>query len=704
MAEIERLHYYERQFLGALDFEAQQTYHRDLQRRHSLGQHTWGIVVGLELMAQPSENGGDEIDVFISAGMAIDGFGREIILLYPVQLDLGLFEGFTTSKHYEVWLAYDEELAKRPAFGYEQCDLESQFSRVRETYRVLVGTQPKPQDPIIVDGKEAAPLDPTITPTPDDLLNAIPDDQSVPYQEFPDDEFVNRWLIRLGSVRCDPLKGMLLTTTAEKLAEERVYVGVIAEDVYAPAAVLNLRPRAAFADPDAADFARVEGRLQVDGRIVGKKDALLHGGKLSFQGLNGDEDSVPLWMQRIANSSGYDLRIHIGDQSAPDHRLTVGATNGGVEQPVLAVRADDKVEILTGSLDFDTDAAARPPFRQMINLRKAADGKYRYGVGVQTNTTYFRSNAEFCWFKGGDHADGQSDPGGGALQLRLDDVARLFFGAQTRQMLNLYNATYGIGVQSSTLYARSNADFAWFRKGTHSDNRDEPGAGGVLAMKLDDSSNLTLGGGLTVNGNAQINGGKLDLREADGGTDTDIMQIARQRNSSDHNDLRLIIGDNLGGDDRLVVGPIYTGDGQFKEQFVVADNGNTTIAGSLIVKGSNNLMHVHASTHAWKNNGANSPHSQSINYSGDGFVAVYAAYVVLQGYSLWNYDGQTGFAVNSSHHVSGSGNIPQHVYVKLVSHNNTDATVEIYCSESDSSLEGDNTVLFTLVVMGRTAS
>ncbi len=704
MADIERLHYYERQFLGALDFEAQQTYHRDLQRRHSLGQHTWGIAVGLELIAQPSANGGDEIDVFISAGMAIDGFGREVILTYPVQLDLGLFEGFTATKHYEVWLAYTEELAKRPAFGYEQCDLESQFSRVRETYRVLVGTQPKPRDPIIVDGKAAAPLDPTITPTPDDLLNAIPDDQSVPYQEFPDDEYVNRWLIRLGSVRCDPLNGMLLTTTPEKLAEDRRYVGVIAEDVYAPAAVLKLRPRAAFADPDAADFARVEGRLQVDGRVVAKKDVLLHGGKLSFQGLNGDEDSVPLWMQRIANSSGYDLRIHIGDQSAADHRLTVGPTNGGVEQPVLAVRADDKVEILTGSLDFDTDAASRPPFRQMINLRKTADGKYRYGVGVQTNTTYFRSNAEFCWFKGGDHADGQSDPGGGALQLRLDDVARLHFGAQTRQMLNLWSTSYGFGVQSSTLYSRSNADFAWFRKGTHSDNRGEPGAGGVLAMKLDNSSNLTINGSLTANGSAILNGGKLELREADGGTDTDIMQITRQRNSSDHNDLRLIIGDNNTGDDRLVVGPIYTGDGQFKEQFVVANNGNTTIAGSLIVKGSNNLMRVHTSTQAWSNDGANDPHTQSLDYSAVGFVQIYAAYVVMQGYSLWNYDGQTAFTINSSHHNASANNIVQHVYARLVSHSLTAATVETYCSESSTGLEGDNTVLFTLVVLGRTAS
>ena len=51
--DIERLNYYEGEFLGAVDFEAEQEYHRDMRRRHNLGQHTWGIVAGLDL-AQPT--------------------------------------------------------------------------------------------------------------------------------------------------------------------------------------------------------------------------------------------------------------------------------------------------------------------------------------------------------------------------------------------------------------------------------------------------------------------------------------------------------------------------------------------------------------------------------------------------------------------------------------------------------------------------
>jgi hypothetical protein len=361
MVEIDRLHYFQRQFLGALDFEAQQTYHRDQRRRHSLGHHTWGIVVGLELIEIPSVNGGNEVDVFISPGMAIDGYGREIIVPFPVQLDMGLFQGFSANKYYEVWLAYDEELTGRPGFGYEQCDIESQFSRVRETYRLVVGSQPMPQEPIIVDGKEAEPLDPTVTPVaPEDRLVAAPDDRSVAYQEFPDDEFINRWLIRLGSVNAEPLNERLITSAPEKLVEGRQYVGIVAEDVLAPAAILNLRPRAAFTDVDAADFARVEGRLQVDGRIVAKKDILLHGGKLSFQGSGGDEDNVPLWMQRLPTSTGYDLRIHIGDALEASNRLTIGPTDSGTEKPVLAVRADDKVEILTRIAGF-RHRRANPP-------------------------------------------------------------------------------------------------------------------------------------------------------------------------------------------------------------------------------------------------------------------------------------------------------------------------------------------------------
>jgi len=70
-----------------------------------------------------------------------------------------------------------------------------------------------------------------------------------------------------------------------------------------------------------------------------------------------------------------------------------------------------------------------------------------------------------------------------------------FFGSTTRQMLNLWDDQYGIGVQSSTHYSRtaSSGSFSWFRGGVHSNNANSPGSGGVEMMRLNS-------GGLRVNG------------------------------------------------------------------------------------------------------------------------------------------------------------------------------------------------------------
>jgi hypothetical protein len=74
----------------------------------------------------------------------------------------------------------------------------------------------------------------------------------------------------------------------------------------------------------------------------------------------------------------------------------------------------------------------------------------------------------------------------------------MFFGAQTRQMLNLWGTQYGIGVQSSTLYSRcdgnggANAGFSWYKGGVHNDAYANAG-GGIELMHLID-------GGLYVHG------------------------------------------------------------------------------------------------------------------------------------------------------------------------------------------------------------
>lgn len=72
----------------------------------------------------------------------------------------------------------------------------------------------------------------------------------------------------------------------------------------------------------------------------------------------------------------------------------------------------------------------------------------------------------------------------------------LTLGSQTRQMINLWNNGYGIGVQTATLYNRSDGGFAWFRGGTHSDAQDDPGTGGTALMRLDGAGNLRTAGAI----------------------------------------------------------------------------------------------------------------------------------------------------------------------------------------------------------------
>lgn len=96
LGDIERLHYYPRQYLGSADMEDQQAYLRDMRRRHNVAPHTWGIVVGLELEQRPRLGSPDEVDVYVKPGLAIDGFGREIVVLATYQLNTVDFAAFGT--------------------------------------------------------------------------------------------------------------------------------------------------------------------------------------------------------------------------------------------------------------------------------------------------------------------------------------------------------------------------------------------------------------------------------------------------------------------------------------------------------------------------------------------------------------------------------------------------------------------------------
>ncbi len=95
--------------------------------------------------------------------------------------------------------------------------------------------------------------------------------------------------------------------------------------------------------------------------------------------------------------------------------------------------------------------------------------------------------------------------------LTIDDSASLSFQNNTRQMINLWNQSYGIGIQSHTQYFRTATNFAWYKGGSHHDNELNAGSSGTVQMVIKDgnvgigtadpgSSKLKVQGNLTVTG------------------------------------------------------------------------------------------------------------------------------------------------------------------------------------------------------------
>ncbi len=76
-----RVNYIERQRLRAKDLRSEQEYLLGLAGRHYIGPHTWGIVSGLSISFQNDK-------AVVGAGLAIDGYGRELVVSRIVELPL----------------------------------------------------------------------------------------------------------------------------------------------------------------------------------------------------------------------------------------------------------------------------------------------------------------------------------------------------------------------------------------------------------------------------------------------------------------------------------------------------------------------------------------------------------------------------------------------------------------------------------------
>jgi hypothetical protein len=432
ITDVKRLNYYEGEYLGAVDFEAEQEYHRDMRRRHNLGPHTWGIVTGLDITQFLNGGPNSEVDVFVQPGVAVDGYGREIIVFGPYQLSAELFADFPGKQTLSVWIGYEQQMINPSSDTCRTAGQSNAFSRVQESFEIVVKPIPPTNNPVYVDGREATPPATTGWTQPSTLpplpttegAVVIALDESVPFQDLPDDNTTARWLVQLGQVLWDGPNQRFLQSADANANAHRQYAGSVASVIYAPAGALTFQDRSTPASAFGTGTnptgvaVEVQGTLTVDNQLTAQQDVWLNGGNtyaLRFKDNGGSDGDTSLNIQRLDGAAGgAALHVHIGDGSDPKNtpqQLTVGYGKAAPtsDTTVFSVGSDGNAQIPAGSLSFGAQQS------QMLNLSGSA-----YGIGVQPGTLFFRSASDFAFYDNGTYSAKQDDPGGGSLLMLLD--------------------------------------------------------------------------------------------------------------------------------------------------------------------------------------------------------------------------------------------------------------------------------------------
>ncbi len=349
---VARVRYFEGQYLRRQDFTDEQDYHLAMRRRHNVAHHVWGIVRGLQLVLEQQS-------FFLQPGLAIDGFGRELVLTHRQAIDGEAFANLR-SDALDVWLLYDRQPSDPTAAGYHAAGGSegAAFTRWREQPRVELSPR----------GVGAAdPRRPSGVPPPD--LEHAPD-------RTPPDDPDSQWPVFLGRIRCGekndedawgadltgrPCAGLVAGRIESPWRNgTRVELGTeIAGEsrfaIYVPEADTPDRPSDTQAPP------RVE--ISSAGVIDIRADTALHGdlelvqGALEFPvgGAKPSEaESVPrpwqVYLQDLETGER-ELRIEMEASGDSLNRVVIGAWSpeNGAFEPALSV-ADDRSVTVHGDL------------------------------------------------------------------------------------------------------------------------------------------------------------------------------------------------------------------------------------------------------------------------------------------------------------------------------------------------------------------
>lgn len=344
-----RVNYFDRQFIRLAELRDEQTYHLEQRRRHNLSHHSWGIVVGLDLLLEDGRP-------VVRPGLAVDGYGRELLLLNRAVCGREQFDRLG-ARRLDLWLEYrldlqDDRLAPSEC-GPAGADRRYRASERAEVVVTRGGARPDPRHP------------PGVPPTAfEEPMLATPDDPA------------QRWPVYLGRI------GMLISDEGEASFEiddaDRVYVGTNAALIDHPGnsgrIELGLRPSGAetktvgtdkykyTAGPD-RDFAvfaggapddKLEPTLavyakgtQIRGTTEVHGDIVLEGAMLLFPDGPSAPGEASLAPPTSAPPALYryndELRFDLGVLAQGIRKLAIGVLKDNEFKPALEVSIDDTV-------------------------------------------------------------------------------------------------------------------------------------------------------------------------------------------------------------------------------------------------------------------------------------------------------------------------------------------------------------------------
>ncbi|WP_158786708.1 hypothetical protein [Granulicella sp. L46] len=538
VTDVERLNYYEGEYLGAVDFEAEQEYHRDMRRRHNIGPHTWGIVTGLDVAQFLNGGTNNEVDVFIQPGVAVDGFGREIVVFSPYQLTSEMFADFPAKQTLTLWIGYSQQLINPDSDTCASASQTNAYSRVQESFQIVVQPFPPTSDPVYVGGNVVAPPSAstwtqpaTLPPLPStEGAVVIALDDSVPFQELPDDNTTANWLIPLGQILWDGTNQVFVQSADGTANQNRRYAGSVASAIYAPAGILTIQDRntlsSAIAGGAPTSPATIAGYNASGGVVTltvspalataytAGQIVIFTGFSSGLAGLNGRGYAV-LSSPSPGTSTFAITATSVSGAGTDTGTATPQPLGVAVEvQGTLTVdeqlTAQQDVWLNGGNLFAlrfkdagGTDAGTALNLQRLDASSGGADLHIHIGDGSSPQTKMQQLTVGY--------GTGLPTADTNAFIVGCDGNAQipqgsLTFATQTAQALNLLGTNYGIGAQAETLYFRSGSDFAWYLNGQYSPSQDSPGIGGSLNMLLDSSGDLTINGALVVD-NANLNKG-----------------------------------------------------------------------------------------------------------------------------------------------------------------------------------------------------